>query len=274
MEKDMHYGAIHYLAYLAGIEKMEAKKIAWSSQLVDDAKFGGTVQLDDNNGYICANSAHRHLIDNLSVHTRLVWIPFHFVPDPKREGPFLERLECVKDNELAGRAVVEAINEADIEVRPYRFGVALHAYADTWSHWGFSGLPSDTNLVSKVKPLNVGQSLFEKVLSWFGSLFSREKNIIPIGHSYAATCPDLPYLKWQYVNQGASSPVPPRENYEDFEKALVNIYAYMNQYKGSPSSAAIPSSHHDTIVKLIRLRDDNEDRRLAQWERIGKNSFV
>lgn len=274
MEIDMHYGAIYYLASLAKIGDSETEKIAWSSQFVDDAKYGGTLQFGGGEGYLCANSAHRHLTDNLSAHTRLVWIPFHFMPDPEEQGPYLQRLECVKDGQLARNAVMAAIHETDMDVRPYRFGIALHAYADTWSHWGFSGLPSDTNLVSHVRPLNVEQSIFEESLSWVATAFPWGKDMNPIGHMYASTCPDLPYLEWEYVEHGRSDPVKPhRMNASDYKLASENLYAFMMQFNGSSSGLSIPKDHKITVNKLIDLKEDDKETRLAEWTKHCEQAF-
>ena len=265
MEIDMHYGAIYYLASLAGIDFEEARKIAWSSQFVDDANYGGSVQFEGGEGYICTNSAHRHLSDNLSAQARLVWVPFHFVPDPNTQAPFLRRLECVKDSELVNASVVEALNETDPQIRPYRFGVALHAYADSWSHYGFSGIPSDTNLVRNVKTLNIDQSLWEKSMAWVATHALNKGRMNPIGHLYAASCPDLPYLEWEYTDHKTGSPVRVRNNHEDFSNAVNKIYTYMLKYKGEPYDSSIPAENVSRIDQLINLQQDSGEKRLEQW---------
>ena len=275
MQIDMHYGAIYYLATLAKINENEAQIIAYASQFVDDAEFGGTVQFCDGDGCICSNSAHKYLSDNLSAHARLVWIPYHFIPEPTRQGTFLEKLKCVKDNNLARSAVDEAIKEKDDDIRPFRFGVALHAYADTWSHYDFSGIASDTNLVKNVRPLNVSQNSYEWCLTKVGNFagWIRKKYMNPIGHLFAEHCPDVPYLEWQYTVVGSDRPAQKRVNLKDFQAALERIYAYMLEYAGAHSDAGIPEDHKKDFDRLLSAKEDNGKKRLAMWEQAYKDQF-
>jgi hypothetical protein len=275
MQIDMHYGAVYYLAIFAGVSSDEAIKIACSSQLVDDAKFGGTVQFCDGDGCICNNSAHANLTDNLSAHARLVWIPYHFVPELTTRGTFLEKLKCVKDSSLARSAIEEAIEERDSDIRPYRFGVALHAYADTWSHYGFSGIASDTNLVKHVRPLDIKQNPLEWVETKFGNLvgYIKGSRMNPIGHLFAETCPDLPYLKWQYAVVGTNSPPIMRNNQNDFREALESIYQYMLQYLGTRPVSGIPAPQKVVFDQLLSMNEDNGEKRLSKWAEMFKKKF-
>ena len=46
---------------------------------------------------------------------------------------------------------------AKLKVKPYqlhRLGIALHVYADTWSHQEFSGLKSELNDLEEINVLN------------------------------------------------------------------------------------------------------------------------
>lgn len=267
MQIDMHYGAVYYLACLAGIDAKEAEKIAWSSQFVDDAKFGGTVQFGSNgDGCICINSAHRYLTDNISAVGRLVWIPFHFVPGSTTQGSFLDRLKCEKDSDLAKVAIRQAL-KSDAAIRPYRFGVALHAYADTWAHYGFSGLWSDSNLVDHVEPTNVQRNFWESVKAWAGTVYAefRGKKDSALGHLLADVCPDLPYLQWRYQATTGLSQIH-RDNPKDYKLALDAIYQYMLQYSGATPILRIPlKKHWEIINELIEQQEDNPLSRLSRW---------
>ncbi|OPY86848.1 MAG: hypothetical protein A4E72_01587 [Syntrophus sp. PtaU1.Bin208] len=274
MQIDMHYGAIYYLASLAGIGEEEAEKIAWSSQFVDDAEFGGTVQFSEGQGCICSNSAHRYITDNVSAHGRLVWIPYHFVPDTKTQGSFLDRLKCKKNSDLAGAAVQAALDETNPISRPYRFGVALHAYAETWSHYEFTGLWSDSNLIDHVEPVNVDQNWWESLKSDAGSVYAtlKGRQESALGHLLADKCPDLPYLVWRYrVTAGLG--LIPRNNPEDFWKAIRAMYRYMISYKGSASSPDIPPEHEKIMNGLIEQQEDDPRKRLSQWNKAISKKF-
>jgi hypothetical protein len=266
MQIDMHYGAVYFLACLAGIGSDEAEKISWSSQFVDDSEFGGTVQFRGGEGCICSNSAHRYLTDNISAHGRLVWIPYHFVPDSRTQGSFLDRLKCKKDSDLARAAVQHALNEPDAAIRPYRFGVALHAYADTWSHYEFSGLWSDANLVDQVELINSRQNVWETVKAFAGTLYSlwKGRQESSLGHLLADVCPDLPYLQWRY-HVSAGSPRINRDNPKDYGLALEAMYRYMLQYRRSTTSPGIPRAQWKVLKELLGYQEDKPLKRLARW---------
>ena len=274
MQIDMHYGAIYYLANLVGIGADEAEKIAWSSQFVDDAQFGGTVQFPSGAGCICSNSAHQYVTDNLSAHGRLVWIPFHFVPDTSTKGSFLDRLKCKKNSDLASAAVQEALSETDLSLKPYRLGVALHAYADTWAHYEFSGFWSDSNLIEHVKPINVKQDLWESFKAMAGTLYSElnGKQESALGHLLADVCPDLPYLEWQYrITEG--KPLIHRNNPEDYKKALQAICKYLVQYKSSTSNPQLPQMNWTVLDTLIGQQEDDPLKRLSRWSAAISTEF-
>jgi len=265
MQIDMHYGAIYYLACCAGIDAAEAEKIAWSSQFVDDAEFGGTVQFPDGEGCFCSNSAHQHVTDNLTAHGRLVWIPYHFVPDSTTQGSFLDRLKCTKDSDLAKDAVQAAIDESDIAIRPYRFGVALHAYADTWAHYGFSGFWSDANLVDHVEPINVEQHLWDSFKILVGTLYANleGEHESAIGHLLVDVCPDLPYLEWRYRTTAESTPVH-RNNPADFKEALKAMGRFMLRYQSPAENPRTARMNWEVLDKLIRQPVDAQAR-LSGW---------
>jgi len=54
---------------------------------------------------------------------------------------------CKKESKIIKSIVEEAVNSAD----PIKLGITLHAYADTFSHQGFSGIVSKVNDVEGVR---------------------------------------------------------------------------------------------------------------------------
>jgi hypothetical protein len=74
---------------------------------------------------------------------RYVYMPFHFLPGDQsiRMKGRLNPYACVADSRLARNLVNAAIRSGD----PYRLGIALHTYADTWSHQNFTGFDERWN---------------------------------------------------------------------------------------------------------------------------------
>lgn len=101
-------------------------------------------------------------------------------------------------------------------------GIALHTYADTWAHQGFSGRHSTKdNNVEKIK-------LWKKNL-WrpISTLKSIRNNLLPeIGHAEAYSLPDLPYANWKY-KYGVSNKKIIRNNLDIFIDAAKCIYGFL-----------------------------------------------
>lgn len=265
MQIDMHYGAVLFLALLARIPPEEAQTIAWSSQHVDDARFGGAVQFRNGDGLLFTNSAHRFLTDNISPLSRRVWVPFHFIPGCAG-ATFLDRLACAADGVIARNAVRAAGSE------PYRFGVALHAYADTWSHHGFSGVWSELNVVDDVTPTNVTPSLWERFKAGVGDRVAHvHRGLLsePVGHLMADVCPDLPYLEWNCVPASQGQPAH-RSNPGEFLRALEAMHAFCQAYAephrwALSASEPLPPDARKAVTAVLDEQEDNAHKRLTLW---------
>lgn len=143
MEKDFHYYCIAVLAKAAGFSDQDALTIGYASQHVDDAAESETI----NVGHILFDPVRTsyfglHSYD-WSVQKR-VYIPFHFLP-PKRmtepEDPFV----TTPGGDFPMRLLEMTRVTPDRLQRLCRIGVALHSYADTWAHHGFSGREHEEN---------------------------------------------------------------------------------------------------------------------------------
>lgn len=82
--------------------------------------------------------------------TRPVWVPFHFLPGAA--GPsFRHKMVCQKDSEVANRMLDFYLSDATLSAHRdhmlHLIGVAAHVYADTFSHYGFSGLSDELNQI-------------------------------------------------------------------------------------------------------------------------------
>src|SRR6056297_1827474 len=162
MQIDAHYYAVLTMARSVGIEKEIAHKIAYASQFVDDAKINH-ITLDNNNeDYLLekfdeeppiknAATCHNYFkIDTFNYGAMINnTTAFHFVPGGDGEN-FVKKMRCKKESPI----ILDILEKVKKDNDPIKLGIALHAYADTFSHQGFSGIPSKVNDVDDVKPIN------------------------------------------------------------------------------------------------------------------------
>lgn len=184
MEKDFHYYLIYGIAKTAGFD--DADIIAASSQFVDDNNEG-QFSIDGQPAFfpekIPANGGHFYPIMTQSLSPRsldtyvqkYVYVPFHFVPGDNsvviegRRNP----LSTTPASPHATAVLTKALESGN----PYLLGIALHSYADTWSHQNFTGIQEDWN----------------SVYPWYNVF----KSIVPnIGHAEAGHSPDVISEEW------------------------------------------------------------------------------
>ena len=154
MQEDMHYYGTYALARAAGLGVNHAKVIAYAAQYVDDSTSSDSEVHQDGGMFEATATAHTNAeaIENaVADHSeqRKVWVPFHFFPGG--EGDTLsEKLKCVKDGKLAQEMVANHIRHS-VSVKDEHglelMGIMAHVYADTFSHYGFSGVSSRGNKV-------------------------------------------------------------------------------------------------------------------------------
>ena len=228
MQIDMHYHGTYALARAAGLGREAAQEIAISAQFVDDNIATAHVEFLDGARIDTEATAH-HLINfaNLDAHNqRRVWVPFHFLPGNVGET-YTERLKCRIDSEIAREMRDHHLTYSDRGFALQLLGIAAHVYADTFSHYGFSGVSSRGNKVDngsfryhedvegvgdavtalsdemRKYVMNKADSFFAKrnkhggvlanIKSWMAEEFSGA-----LGHGSVATLPDRPYLVWSF----------------------------------------------------------------------------
>jgi hypothetical protein len=184
MEKDFHYYLIYAIAVLTGTA--DADIVAYASQFTDDNNEGH-FSIDGKSAsfpeHIRTGKAWYRPVMTQSLSTlsleravqKNVYVPFHFVPgdctvtirgktNPRAVTP---------DSSLSRFVLTAALASND----PYRLGIALHTYADTWSHQNFSGIREDWNAV----------------YPWYNVFKSLAPNI---GHAEAGQAPDVISETW------------------------------------------------------------------------------
>ena len=217
MKLDAHYYAILGFCRGCGFTKENAHKIAYASQYVDDASINHIVIDGDYSGFqhdIIENQAAFFNMATCHTYTRIKTFnyhsminntcAFHFIPGVRGKS-FPRKLRCFKDSPIAAGLMEEAKQEADL----VKLGVVLHAYADLFSHQGFSGLISKVNDIQKATPEGPTPWQWTTAIPRFIRWFRKTKpyqyfdcildHTIPAyGHGQAMEYPDLPYLTWSY----------------------------------------------------------------------------
>lgn len=247
MQTDMHYYGTYALARLAGFAISEAETIAYSAQYVDDSTKSDSEPHPDGGLLYGIATAHTNsqVVKNRlvnKVQQRRVWTPFHFLPGGEGETT-QQKLICVKDSNIAKQMLKNHIRHGkSSEYGLHLMGIACHVYADTFSHYGFSGISSDYNRVDNPTPLDVKDGamrayIVSKHLNFIAKyapnwwlklqrrLFSRigEDFSGALGHGSAGTFPDRPYLKWQITYEATGETVI-RNNPETFLEGCEKLY--------------------------------------------------
>ncbi len=202
---------------------------------------------------------------------------FHFVPGGKGDS-FVQKMRCEENSEIIRGILNDALECNDV----IRLGIAMHAYADTFSHQGFSGLLSRINDISKLKPKFNGASKIESILLRVKHYSSRAKykvmkyadRFVPAyGHAQAVDFPDLPYLTWKYsfdmsdysVEKWTDKEV---DNTYRFRRAFENITDYLSKYlEKNPEHKDESYSYPRTEELYIKLlSNESEGARIKHWK--------
>lgn len=278
MQIDMHYYATFALARSAGLKREQARAIATAAQYVDDSDQVNA-HLSDGTPLEIQPTAH-HPVDVHNIYPinqRLTWIPFHFLPGGKGETES-EKLVCDTDSTVAQDMVRHNLSLAKEDYGMMLIGITAHVYADTFAHYGFSGLsaienqiaPDSINLISEDTS---AESIREKLVVFYEKYCAKFAGSSHLGHAGVATYPDQPYLTWQfrYAKNGQLSPV--RENQKTYLaacKALHRLFSdYADIFDGEYSEPGIRKEFHEIepeIVDILSLHG-SEDPRIARWQK-------
>ncbi|OEU69600.1 MAG: hypothetical protein BA863_11875 [Desulfovibrio sp. S3730MH75] len=270
MQKDMHYYGTYAIARAAGILPEAAQIIASASQFVDDNAVKEVINFSDNASLYSRPTAHKceNIKNTDDDDQRVVWVPFHFLPGGEG-STFEEKIKCIKDSEIANKMVANHINKTDKKFYIALLGVTAHVYADTFSHYGFSGLSSDINNINiptiELAPdsSNFFDETITKVKAGTAEILSGF-----LGHGGVATYPDWPFLEWEfdYENGEKNS----RKNLDTFmegSKALHNMFRtacelHSDLYQGSHRSF----EQIEASLKDILSFNGDEEERIENWK--------
>jgi hypothetical protein len=150
MDFEFHYYITGIIARRAGFNENDAKIIAYASQFVDDNDvILNVTDRKTEEGYSNYISQTMDILKPKKALMRIYPI-FHFVPgNPAAESAWrsdgkMHILNTTPDNDVANELLSSAL-KASPDIRPYRIGVATHAYVDTWAHQNFAGFNDSFN---------------------------------------------------------------------------------------------------------------------------------
>lgn len=276
------------MAIAAGIPKHDAAVIAYASQFVDDSTRYDSETHEDGGllfGITTAHHPHQSLIDSLKTphgesteEQRKIWVPFHFFPGGEGDT-FHERILCLKDGpivrEMLDNHLAVALNkDYTLEL----IGICAHVYADTFSHYGFSGMSSPFNEIKgNFEP--VGQ-LRPQIIEHLKVQTERAKAVAAgkvtgnLGHASVFEWPDRPYLHWRFTftrQRPNNGPVSDRDNRVTFLEACEKLHGFFSRFvkKRYTDSAVRSFDEIAPQVKEIIHSQGTGDERVELWKRSG-----
>ncbi len=295
MQEDMHYYGTYAMARAAGLEVRHAKIIAYAAQYVDDSTANDSEVHQDGGMFQTVATAHTNaeaMKNAAADHTeqRRVWVPFHFFPG--NEGNTLsEKLACVKDSELAREMVENHVRHAVSVKDDYGLtliGIMAHVYADTFSHYGFSGVSSRNNEVDgesfelevenpEVRAYIMGKfsSFLTRYTPWF--IVKNYRNIASegasavtgaLGHGAVGTYPDRPFLKWSFNFKKEDRSSGPRDNPATFLEGCEKLHKAFGDFAGKAEISTNPvefDSIRDEVDQILRMEKAKEGR-IEAWK--------
>lgn len=280
MQKDFHYNVIRVLAEKAGFKAEEAQIIAYASQYVDDATEYSPIKLPKYVKYdferlkdnifdpIC--SAHKGLqfLGDFKKSVQMkIYFSFHFLPPEIYTNQKMYSY-ITEPNSNFGKALmnkaIENFNSKE-NSRTYKLialGIAIHTYADTWAHQGFSGRKSSTeNNVEDIK------LWLDKEWDNLNAINRVRNSLLPeIGHAEAYHYPDLPYLNWEYKKGKDKSKKVTRNNLDIYIDAVENIYNYLSNVSPQPSSNL--SKIKPQLIKGLSYIEDDYEKRAEKYQKL------
>ncbi|OCH68584.1 DUF6765 family protein [Vibrio splendidus] len=286
MQIDMHYYGTYCLARTAGLSREASRIIATSAQFVDDNAKQNDISLEDASSCQVEATAH-HTADVSNIDPddqRQVWVPFHFLPGNEGDS-FTERLMCRKNSAVARQMCDNHLAQS---TKPYfleLLGVMAHVYADTFAHYGFSGVSSRRNRVDSdsfdFKDLN--DDMHAYIVGKKDNFFARFNPFVrniksqlaqdlsgALGHGGVVTFPDRPYLTWSFdYESGENSGW--RNNPETFLEYCQSLHTILSSVADTCSEHADLAQRQDWDQLAPKLQailnyQAKGDERSLKWQ--------
>ena len=310
MQKDMHYFGTYAMARAAGLKPDICQTIATATEFVDDNIEKEQISFADGGHLdVIPTAHHKYSARNINHHDqRLVWLPFHFIPGNKGSS-VSEQLVCQKDSQIAREMVehnlAKAI-ESNKDFGPHLMGITAHVYADTFSHYGFSGVSSRRNRIDssslefmplepEIKnhfenqaekfPKNYGdEAKLENFRGSHPSWVERHKSDAAealsgaLGHAAVLTYPDRPFLKWKFNYEYPSDRPSERDNPATFLEGCEKLHALFRRL-----TEAVPAWRADggrdfadirEAVRNILVQQKRCEERIEVWGKAARDGTL
>jgi hypothetical protein len=253
MDIEFHYYITFILCRKAGYSGDDAYKIAYSSQYTDDNKRHYYVNYP-NGGHFLNEISQTMDITKPSRKRQKIYPLFHFVPGGT-EAEETCSFDCddekcfvtIPNSENANILLKDALASEDL----YRIGIAIHAFADTWSHQNFLGMKHDANGRNRV-------------------------DIIPnIGHADFFHEPDKIHNEWKDPRLEDDAAIV--NNDDRFIEAARQIFIHLYRVNNSGSDDSMAAGEFEELNLEKQLRDAMDESywigfdskaRIASYEKI------
>ena len=299
MQIDMHYYGTYAMARAAGLTQEKAKTIATAAQFVDDNAEKKSIEFRDG-GRLDAEATAHHAFNLKNIDRedqRKIWVPFHFLPG--NEGTsYTERLICRMNSPILSDMLKFTLLKVK-QKEPYAaqlVGITAHVYADTFAHYGFSGISSRRNKIdgesfifpditprmkkhieTRAQQFRENypkeEGLLANVKSWFAETFSGA-----LGHGAAVTFPDRPYLIWKFDYEYPKKPSPLRNNPETFLEGARALHDFFNKVAQADSTFAAGKQMKfpaiQSTVKAIIDKQGKKKERIKAWQSAARQGAV
>ena len=282
MQIDMHFYGVYALCRAAGINEKYAKIIAFSSQFVDDARGDDTLVFKtEKTAILPTMTSHKplDLKNTIEEDQWRVWVVFHFLPgNEKNARNFEQKMICQKDSKPAKEILKHALLFKKEDIGPYLCGITAHVYADTFAHYGFTGLNSPMNKVRDGSIItyeinkNTKKRNKKRMIGFFERLISAVAETVAIGHGAVATLPDKPYLKWEYRYEKGKRKKVKRTNWKDYHLACQKLYEHFRKFlennpgKGDLQKAEEWKGISEEIKSLLKTEGSSKTR-IKHWKK-------
>lgn len=312
MQIDMHYYATYAMARAAGINSDDARIIATSAQFVDDNVAKSHVEFRDGTRIDQEATAH-HPIDLSNRDDRdqrQVWVPFHFIPGNVGDD-YTERLKCRIDSPIIQELRDHHLNYSNRGFTLHLLGITAHVYADTFSHYGFSGVGSRGNRVrhgsfrfhEEVEDADdstaqlsteMRQYVMEKANRFFknrgdhGGLIPNIKGWLgenlsgALGHGSVATLPDRPYLVWSFDYERSDAVAgnrSVRNNPATYLEGCRALHSMFSRFADMRANAQDGSDSRDfenisSRVQEVLLVQADKNGRIQAWQEAARSGGI
>jgi len=291
LQRDAHYYAVLAFCRACGFKKDSAQVIAYASQFVDDAKINLMYLnnssdiidhdiIDSKPAFFNMATCHSYSHINTFNYEAMVnnTIAFHFVPGCQGEN-FTKKLRCKEEAPI----ILDILNDVFLEDNLITLGIALHPFADSYTHQGFSGMLSKVNDITNCEAKNKGSlGLLYKILNFFEQ-FNRDKyeklfqGLVPAyGHGQALEFPDVPYLAWSYEYDysdefNGSYKKVEIDNKERFKRAFNSIRKHLENYlikHDQYLDCNLKFENFDILMDTLVSENFKESKREMNWKRL------